>query len=256
MLQIRNIHKSFKGNDVLKGIDLDVKKGEVVAILGPSGSGKTTFLRCLNLLERPDKGILSFSDGSLTLDFSAHINKHDELRLRRSTSMVFQHYNLFLHRSAIENVMEGPIVVKKVNRDEARQTALRLLKKVGLAEQAALYPAQLSGGQQQRVGIARALAMEPKLILLDEPTSALDPELVGEVLQTLRVLANEGWTMIIVTHEMKFAKEVADTVVFMDKGKVVEQNQAKAFFINPQHERTKQFLLQTNMTEFTLDYMI
>ncbi|MGC6341645.1 amino acid ABC transporter ATP-binding protein [Bisgaard Taxon 45] len=256
MLEIKNIHKHFKGNEVLKGIDLTIQKGEVIAILGPSGSGKTTFLRCLNLLEKPDQGTLRFTDGSLEVDFSQKISKQTELALRRRSSMVFQQYNLFPHRTALENVMEGPVVVQKKSVEQAREQALTLLKKVGLAEKVQLYPAQLSGGQQQRVGIARALAVQPDLILLDEPTSALDPELVGEVLQVLKLLAKEGWTMIIVTHEMNFARDVADRVVFMDGGKVIEQNRAKAFFTQPKEERTKQFLLQTKMVDFTQDYMI
>ncbi|MDP9500733.1 amino acid ABC transporter ATP-binding protein [Bisgaard Taxon 45] len=256
MLEIKNIHKHFKGNEVLKGIDLTIQKGEVIAILGPSGSGKTTFLRCLNLLEKPDQGTLRFTDGSLEVDFSQKISKQTELALRRRSSMVFQQYNLFPHRTALENVMEGPVVVQKQSVEQAREQALTLLKKVGLAEKVQLYPAQLSGGQQQRVGIARALAVQPDLILLDEPTSALDPELVGEVLQVLKLLAKEGWTMIIVTHEMNFARDVADRVVFMDGGKVIEQNRAKAFFTQPKEERTKQFLLQTKMVDFTQDYMI
>ncbi|XWY18578.1 amino acid ABC transporter ATP-binding protein [Bisgaard Taxon 45] len=256
MLEIKNIHKHFKGNEVLKGIDLTIQKGEVIAILGPSGSGKTTFLRCLNLLEKPDQGTLRFTDGSLEVDFSQKISKQTELALRRRSSMVFQQYNLFPHRTALENVMEGLVVVQKKSVEQAREQALTLLKKVGLAEKVQLYPAQLSGGQQQRVGIARALAVQPDLILLDEPTSALDPELVGEVLQVLKLLAKEGWTMIIVTHEMNFARDVADRVVFMDGGKVIEQNRAKAFFTQPKEERTKQFLLQTKMLDFTQDYMI
>ncbi|WP_424406434.1 amino acid ABC transporter ATP-binding protein [Pasteurella sp. PK-2025] len=256
MLEIKNIHKHFKGNEVLKGIDLTIEKGEVIAILGPSGSGKTTFLRCLNLLEKPDQGTLRFTDGSLEVDFSQKISKQTELALRRRSSMVFQQYNLFPHRTALENVMEVPVVVQKKSVEQAREQALTLLKKVGLAEKVQLYPAQLSGGQQQRVGIARALAVQPDLILLDEPTSALDPELVGEVLQVLKLLAKEGWTMIIVTHEMNFARDVADRVVFMDGGKVIEQNSAKAFFAQPQQERTKQFLLQTKMVDFAQDYMI
>lgn len=255
MLEIKNIHKQFKGNQVLKGIDLSVNKGEVVAILGPSGSGKTTFLRCLNYLEQPDQGSLSFSDGSLRLDFSQKISKQQILALRRRSSMVFQQYHLFPHRTALENVMEGPIVVQKQDKASAKAQALALLTKVGLADKADLYPAQLSGGQQQRVGIARALAVQPDLILLDEPTSALDPEWVGEVLQVLKLLAQEGWTMMIVTHEMGFAREVADTIVFMDGGYVVETNNAKDFFNNPKQERTKQFLMQTHSARFE-DYCI
>ncbi|WP_386689077.1 amino acid ABC transporter ATP-binding protein [Lonepinella sp. MS14437] len=245
MLEIKNIHKHFKGNEVLKGIDLTIQKGEVVAILGPSGSGKTTFLRCLNLLEQPDQGTLRFTDGSLELDFSHKISKKQELQLRRRSSMVFQQYNLFPHRTALENVMEGPLIVQKKNAEQTKQQAMALLAKVGLQDKAQLFPSQLSGGQQQRVGIARALAVQPDLILLDEPTSALDPEWVGEVLQVLKLLAAEGWTMIIVTHEMQFARDVADRVVFMADGVVVETNYAKDFFERPQQERTKQFLMQT-----------
>lgn len=247
MLKVSHIQKTFHGNPVLKGIDFEIKKGEVVAILGPSGSGKTTFLRCLNLLERPEKGELHFSDGSLHIDFSRKISKTDELNLRRRSSMVFQQYNLFPHRTALENVMEGMVVVQKQPKEIAREKALALLEKVGLKMKADLYPSQLSGGQQQRVGIARALAVQPDLILLDEPTSALDPELVGEVLQALKLLAQEGWTMIIVTHELQFAKEVADRVILMADGYVVEENTSEAFFNCPQQERTKQFLMQAKM---------
>lgn len=256
MLEIKNIHKRFKDNEVLKGIDLTIEKGEVIAILGPSGSGKTTFLRCLNLLETPDQGTLHFTDGELDIDFSKKLHKADVMALRLRSSMVFQQYNLFPHRTALENVMEGPVVVQKKSKEEAKAQALSLLEKVGLADKADLYPSQLSGGQQQRVGIARALAVKPDLILLDEPTSALDPELVGEVLQVLRVLANEGWTMIIVTHEMAFARDVADRVIFMDKGYIVEQNTAHEFFNHPQEERTKQFLLQGKMGDGIEDYSI
>ena len=255
MLKVSNIHKSFNGHQVLKGIDFEINKGEVVAILGPSGSGKTTFLRCLNLLERPEQGILEFTDGSLKIDFSQKITKADELKLRRRSSMVFQQYNLFPHRTAVENVMEGMVVVQKQPKEQAREKALELLEKVGLKAKAELYPSQLSGGQQQRVGIARALAVQPDLILLDEPTSALDPELVGEVLQALKLLAQEGWTMIIVTHELQFAKEVADRVILMADGHVIEQNTASKFFNCPKQERTKQFLLQAKMP-IDLDYCI
>lgn len=247
MLDVRNIHKTFNGNQVLKGIDFQIQKGEVVAILGPSGSGKTTFLRCLNLLERAEQGTLHFTDGSLALDFAKKISKADELKLRRRSSMVFQQYNLFPHRTALENVMEGMLVVQKKSKAEAEQRAEELLTKVGLKDKMHLYPSQLSGGQQQRVGIARALAVQPDIILLDEPTSALDPELVGEVLQTLKLLAQEGWTMIIVTHELQFARDVADRVILMADSNVVEQNGAREFFENPQQERTKQFLLQAKI---------
>ena len=247
MLKVTNIQKNFNGNHVLKGIDFEINKGEVVAILGPSGSGKTTFLRCLNLLERPEQGKLVFTDGDLKIDFSRKITKSDELSLRHRSSMVFQQYNLFPHRTALENVMEGMLVVQKKPKEQARKKALILLEKVGLRAKADLFPSQLSGGQQQRVGIARALAVQPDLILLDEPTSALDPELVGEVLQTLKMLVQEGWTMIIVTHEMQFAKDVADRVILMADGYIVEQNTADKFFTCPQHERTKQFLLQAKI---------
>ena len=247
MLKVTNIQKNFNGNHVLKGIDFEINKGEVVAILGPSGSGKTTFLRCLNLLERPEQGKLVFTDGDLKIDFSRKITKSDELSLRHRSSMVFQQYNLFLHRTALENVMEGMLVVQKQPKEQARKKALMLLEKVGLRAKADLFPSQLSGGQQQRVGIARALAVQPDLILLDEPTSALDPELVGEVLQTLKMLAQEGWTMIIVTHEMQFAKDVADRVILMADGHIVEQSTADKFFSCPQQERTKQFLLQAKI---------
>ena len=249
MLKIRNIHKSFHGNEILKGIDLDIQKGEVIAILGPSGSGKTTFLRCLNMLERAEQGTLDFGD--LRIDFSQKVSNADELKLRRRSSMVFQQYNLFPHRTALENVMEGMLVVQKKSKTEAQARALALLEKVGLKDKVNLYPAQLSGGQQQRVGIARAIAVQPDIILLDEPTSALDPELVGEVLQALKLLAQEGWTMIIVTHEIQFARDIADRVILMGDGHIIEQNQAKVFFENPQQERTKQFLLQAKMPVFT-----
>lgn len=256
MLKVTGIHKQFKGNEILKGIDLSIDKGEVIAILGPSGSGKTTFLRCLNLLEHPEQGQIAFTDGSLSLDFSHKITKSEELKLRRRSSMVFQQYNLFPHRTALENVMEGMVIVQKVPKEQAKERALNLLEKVGLKDKANLYPSQLSGGQQQRVGIARALAVQPDIILLDEPTSALDPELVGEVLQTLKLLAQEGWTMIIVTHEMQFARDVADRVIFMADGNIVEQNDAKNFFNNPKQERTKQFLLQGKMLTEDVDYCI
>ena len=255
MLKVTNIQKNFNGNHVLKGIDFEINKGEVVAILGPSGSGKTTFLRCLNLLERPEQGKLVFTDGDLKIDFSRKITKSDELSLRRRSSMVFQQYNLFPHRTALENVMEGMLVVQKQPKEQARKKALMLLEKVGLRAKADLFPSQLSGGQQQRVGIARALAVQPDLILLDEPTSALDPELVGEVLQTLKILAQEGWTMIIVTHEMQFAKDVADRVILMADGHIVEQNTADKFFTCPKQERTRQFLRQAKMP-LDLDYCI
>lgn len=250
MLQVKNIHKQFHGNEILKGIDLQIEKGEVIAILGPSGSGKTTFLRCLNLLETPDQGTLTFGDRTLQIDFAHKITKQQTLQLRRRTAMVFQQHNLFPHRTALENVMEGLTVVQKKEPTQARAEAAALLEKVGLGDKLNHYPSQLSGGQQQRVGIARALAVQPEVILLDEPTSALDPELVNEVLQTLKLLAKEGWTMVIVTHEIRFAQEVADRVIFIDQGKIVEQSEAKAFFSRPQQERTKQFLQQVDPQDY------
>ena len=242
MLKVTNIQKSFNGHHVLKGIDFEINKGEVVAILGPSGSGKTTFLRCLNLLERPEKGVLAFTDGSLTIDFSKKISKADELKLRRRSSMVFQQYNLFPHRTALENVMEGMVVVQKQAKEIAREKALALLEKVGLKAKADLYPSQLSGGQQQRVGIARALAVKPDIILLDEPTSALDPEMVKEVLDVIKQLANTGITMVLVTHEMGFAKDVSDIVYFMDGGYLIESGTPDEVFNHPKTERAKKFL--------------
>ncbi|MDO1509272.1 MULTISPECIES: amino acid ABC transporter ATP-binding protein [unclassified Neisseria] len=245
MIKIRNIHKAFGNNSILNGIDLDVAKGSVVVILGPSGSGKTTFLRCLNALEMPQQGSIEFDgDKPLHIDFAIHPSKKDILALRRKSGMVFQQYNLFPHKTALENVMEGPVAVQGIPVTEARRNALVLLEKVGLASKVDLYPFQLSGGQQQRVGIARALAIQPDLMLFDEPTSALDPELVQDVLNTMKELAKEGWTMIVVTHEIKFAMEVADLVVVMDGGVIVEQGAPEALFHNPQHERTRRFLKQ------------
>ncbi|MCW2849577.1 MAG: arginine transporter ATP-binding protein [Marmoricola sp.] len=241
-----NVHKSFHGVEVLKGIDIDVAAGEVVCLLGPSGSGKTTFLRCINQLETIQGGRI-WVDG----DLAGYTEKNGKLhRLgdshiaaqRREIGMVFQRFNLFPHMTALENVMEAPIQVKGVRKREAKERALALLERVGLGERCDNYPAQLSGGQQQRVAIARALAMDPKLMLFDEPTSALDPELVGEVLSVMRELATGGMTMIVVTHEMGFAREVADRVVFMDAGIVVEQGPPNDVINNPQHERTQSFL--------------
>ncbi|PFO02587.1 ectoine/hydroxyectoine ABC transporter ATP-binding protein EhuA [Bacillus sp. AFS076308] len=240
MIKINGLYKQFDQLQVLKGIDLEVEKGKVVVVIGPSGSGKTTMLRCLNVLETPTKGVISISGQSL--DFSKAVPKKDIASFRRLTGMVFQSYNLFPHKTALENVMEGPIVVKGVNKETARKKAETLLEKVGLADKQDYYPAQLSGGQQQRVGIARALAMEPEVMLFDEPTSALDPELVGEVLKVMKDLAAEGMTMIVVTHEMRFAREAADEVIFMDQGVVVERNKPDEIFTNPKEERTKKFL--------------
>ncbi len=242
MIVVEKLTKQFNGQVVLNGIDLEVKAGEVVAIIGPSGSGKTTFLRCLNFLAEPTSGRIKVGD--IEIDSSKPLNQQQGLvrRLRQHVGFVFQNFNLFPHRTALENVIEGPIVVKKMPREAADALGRKLLARVGLAGKEASYPRRLSGGQQQRVAIARALAMEPEVILFDEPTSALDPELVGEVLATIRSLAEENRTMVIVTHEMSFARDVANRVVFFDKGVIVEQGDAKALFANPKEERTRQFL--------------
>ncbi len=239
MIKLNKITKSFGRNQVLNGIDLTVEKGEVVAILGPSGSGKTTLLRCINYLEKPNNGEISIDDFVVNCK---HPVKKDIHTLRRKTAMVFQNYNLFRHKTALGNVMEGLVIVKKIPKDEARKLSIELLEKVGLGNKLDSYPRQLSGGQQQRVGIARALALNPEVILFDEPTSALDPELVGEVLAVIRKIAKEGITMIIVTHEMGFAQDVANHVVFMDEGVIVEEGHPKQLFNSPKEERTKQFL--------------
>ncbi|MFF3024982.1 amino acid ABC transporter ATP-binding protein [Gottfriedia sp. NPDC057948] len=239
MITLTNVTKSFGKNHVLKGIDLTVNKGEVVAILGPSGSGKTTLLRCINYLEKPNKGKITIDD--FKVDFS-QASKTEILSLRQKTAMVFQQFNLFKNKTVVENVMEGLIVAKKWPKEAAYKKSAELLEKVGLGNKLDSYPLQLSGGQQQRVGIARALALNPEVILFDEPTSALDPELVGEVLAIIRKIAKEGITMIIVTHEMAFARDVANHVVFMDGGIIVEEGNPKAIFQSPKEERTIQFL--------------
>lgn len=240
MISVKGLVKKFDKLEVLKGIDLEVEKGKVIVLIGPSGSGKTTFLRCLNVLEFPTKGAISIGDEEL--DFSQAISKKRIASFRRQTGMVFQSYNLFPHMTALENVMEGPVTVKGENKDQVRNRAESLLNKVGLGDKLDYYPFQLSGGQQQRVGIARALAMEPNVMLFDEPTSALDPELVGEVLKVMKDLANEGMTMVVVTHEMRFAKEAADEVLFLDQGVIVERGTPEQIFTNPKEARTKQFL--------------
>ncbi|WP_139492435.1 amino acid ABC transporter ATP-binding protein [Brevibacillus dissolubilis] len=240
MIKVNHLMKNFGDLQVLKDINLEIGKGQVVVIIGPSGSGKTTLLRCLNLLEVPTKG--SVQIGDLNLDFSGPVSKKQMPQLRKRTGMVFQSYNLFPHMTAIQNVMEGPVTVKGEDKQKAYQKAKQLLTKVGLADKLDFYPFQLSGGQQQRVGIARAMAMDPDVLLFDEPTSALDPELVGEVLKVMKELAVEGMTMVVVTHEMNFAREVADEVIFMDQGVIVERNTPDELFTNPQHDRTRQFL--------------
>lgn len=239
MLEIRDIHKSFGDNEILKGVDLEINKGDVVVILGPSGSGKTTLLRCINFLERADKGTAKFGD--LDVDLK-HATKKEILEVRKKTAFVFQNYNLFNNKTALENVAEGLIIGRKVPKKEALEISKKALDKVGLSEKYDSYPSQLSGGQQQRVGIARAVALSPDIILFDEPTSALDPELVGEVLAVMKDIAKEGTTMLVVTHEMSFAKDVANKVIFMDGGVVVEQGTANDIFVTPKEERTRRFL--------------
>jgi len=242
MIEILNLHKSFGELQVLNGIDLEMEHGKVLVIIGPSGSGKTTLLRCFNLLEVPDQGSLSLSDIKINFTDNKKIPQKSILALRQKTGMVFQSYNLFPHMTALGNVMEGQVTVQKRSKDEARERALQLLTKVGLADKADAYPHQLSGGQQQRVAIARAMAVDPEVLLFDEPTSALDPELVGEVLKVIKQLAAEGMTMVIVTHEMKFAADVADRIILMDGGHILEQGTPQEVLEHPQHPRALQFL--------------
>ena len=239
MLKLTNVHKSFDKTEVLKGISLDVEKGSVTAIIGPSGAGKTTLLRCINFLEKADSGQLDFDDLHLDLE---KVSKKTMLEIRRKTAFVFQNYNLFANMTALENVMEGLVTARKIPKAEAKDRALKALEKVGLRDKANFYPSSLSGGQQQRVGIARAIAVNPEVILFDEPTSALDPELTGEVLNVIKQLAVEGTTMVIVTHEMAFARDTADRVIFMDKGLIVEEGSASEIFTSPKEARTRQFL--------------
>lgn len=239
MLEIKNIHKTFGDAQVLRGVDLKVEKGDVIAILGPSGSGKTTLLRCMNFLETADSGTMEFDGERFEL---GKMKKRDIARLRLKTGFVFQNYNLFLNKSALQNVAEGLIVARRMPKQEAFTVAERMLEKVGLSDRAGYYPHQLSGGQQQRVAIARALASEPEIIYFDEPTSALDPELTGEVLEVIKHLAAEGMTMIVVTHELGFARTVADRVIFMENGVVVEEGSAEEIFEHPVKERTREFL--------------
>ena len=235
MIQIRNLHKYFGELEVLKGVDVTIEEGEVVCIIGASGSGKSTLLRCINFLERKDKGDI-YIDGNIVK------NDQDINYIRQKVGMVFQRFNLFPHMTVLQNVMEGPLTIKKKSKEEAMKIAIDLLIKVGLEDKKDQYPAMLSGGQQQRVAIARTLAMEPKVVLFDEPTSALDPELVGEVLTVIKELAQEGMTMAIVTHEMGFAKEVADRIIFVHEGVIAEEGSPNELFDNPKHERLQCFL--------------
>ena len=236
MIRAEDVRKSFSGKEVLKGINLEIHRGEVVVIIGPSGSGKSTFLRCLNLLEVPTGGHIYFRGVDIT-DRKVDINLH-----RQSMGMVFQHFTLFPHMDILKNMTIGPEKLLKKSREEAERYAMELLARVGLADRAHAYPSQLSGGQKQRIAIVRALCMQPEVMLFDEPTSALDPEMVGEVLQVMKDLAREDMTMAVVTHEMGFAKEVADQVVFLDEGILIEQNNPEEFFTNPKNERLKSFL--------------
>ncbi len=239
MLEIRDVKKSFDGHTVLDGISLNVEKGDVTAILGPSGSGKTTFLRCLNFLERADSGTMVFDGEQFDLRAA---RKAEVARIRKKTAFVFQNYNLFLNKTVLQNVTLGLTSGMGMRKDEAGERAMKALEKVGMAEKLKSYPSQLSGGQQQRVAIARALAMEPEIIYFDEPTSALDPELIGEVLAVMRQLAEDGMTMLVVTHEMDFARNVSSQVLFMDGGKVIESGPSKEFFAAPKEERSREFV--------------
>ncbi len=248
MIRALNIYKRFKNLEVLKGISLEVEKGEVVAIIGPSGSGKSTFLRCIDRLEIIDGGSIEIEgEAMVTMDSSGksrYAKECDIRRIRKKMGMVFQSFNLFPHRTVLGNIIEAPIIVNGEKKEEAIRKAEILLRKVGLIDKKDCYPSQLSGGQKQRVAIARALAMNPDIMLFDEPTSALDPELTGEVLKVMRDLAQEHMTMLVVTHEMGFAREVADRVVFMDNGEIIEEGKPEEIFQNPRHERTKAFLSQ------------
>lgn len=239
MIKVTDVHKSFGNNQVLKGISFDIEKGDVIAILGPSGSGKTTLLRCLEIFEKADKGNLIMDDLEIDLHKTSKKLAHS---FRQHTGFVFQNYNLFSNKTALENIKLGLIKGHNVDKKKAEELAYKALEQVGLEEKAEFYPGELSGGQQQRIGIARAVAFSPDVIFLDEPTSALDPELVGEVLDTIKKLAESGTTMVLVTHEMAFARDVASKVIFMDGGNIVEQGEAKEIFTHPKEERTRQFL--------------
>ena len=248
MIKVKGLHKNFGSHEVLKGIDLKVDKGEVVVIIGPSGSGKSTFLRCLNHLEKHDKGLIFFEGKLVGLSYDQKKDRYYDLpkkeivAIRKRMGMVFQSFNLFPHKTVIENIIEGPVISLGINKETAKASAKKLLEKVGLSDKENAYPHSLSGGQQQRVAIARALAMKPDMMLFDEPTSALDPELVEGVLGVMKNLVKEGMTMIVVTHEMGFAKEVADRVIFMDEGLILEEGKPEELFLNPKEERTREFL--------------
>jgi polar amino acid transport system ATP-binding protein len=248
MIEVKNVHKRFGSLEVLKGISMVVKQGEVIAIIGPSGSGKSTFLRCISHLETVDKGSIFIEGQAIAVEdekgVSQYVSDKEIRQICRKTGMVFQNFNLFPHKTVLENVIEAPIVVNKVKKREAIEQAEALLRKVGLLDKKNNYPSQLSGGQKQRVAIARALAMKPSIMLFDEPTSALDPELTGEVLKVMRDLAEERMTMLVVTHEMGFAREVADRVIFMDEGEIVEEGPPSKIFTAPTMERTRSFLNQ------------
>ncbi len=237
MIDVNNLNKSFGENHVLKDLNEHIEKGEKVVIVGPSGSGKSTFLRCLNLLEVPSSGQIIFEGNDITHAKTKQLNQ-----LRQKMGMVFQHFNLFPHLTILDNITLAPIKLKKMAKPEAKENAMALLKRVGLEDKALAYPNQLSGGQKQRIAIIRSLAMNPDVMLFDEPTSALDPEMVGEVLELMKQLARDGMTMVVVTHEMGFAREVGSRVLFMDEGRIVEQNEPNAFFANPQNERLQEFL--------------
>ena len=251
MYSLDNIYKSFDNNQVLKGVSLEIPKNKTTVLIGPSGSGKTTLLRCINLLEIPDSGTVTLNGSSMSFQEGQKVKySGNEIRnIRMKTGMVFQNFQLFPHKTVLENIMEGPITVLKKDRSECEKEALSLLEKVGLSDKRDAYPGQLSGGQQQRIAIARALAMKPELLLFDEPTSALDPELTGEVLSVMRQLAEEGMTMLVVTHEMGFARNVSSKTVFMENGVVVEQAPSQQFFASPKEERTRAFLRRIAHTE-------